>query len=69
MKARITEKERLEVEMLGVYAGNSRVDLVCNVENVMDPQLLKLESNELVGLRVGNSHFKRISFEAQVALQ
>ena len=71
MKAWIMENERLEVEMLGVHAGNSRVDLVCSVENVVDPQLPKLESNELVGLKMAmvaleesalrhESHFSKI---------
>jgi hypothetical protein len=61
MKARITEKERLEVEMLGVPVGTSRVDLVCSVDNFKDPQLPKLESNELVGLRVAMASLEESS--------
>ena len=70
MKARITEKERLEVEMVRVHDGNSGADSMENVEDP-GPQLPKLESNELVGLRLAmaaleesalrhESHFSKV---------
>jgi hypothetical protein len=57
MKARITEKEHSEVEVVRVSDTNSIVEAahkvpMCNDENGDHLELPKLESNEVVGLRV-----------------
>jgi ferritin-like protein len=72
MKARITEKEHVEVQVEGLATTDSEVPAaqakqVCDIGKTNHPELPKLESNEELGLKVVLAALEESAVKARVA--